>query len=91
MRRIHWSECIGNVYLKKLDPRMLLTGGMVDLQKIRPPERFKSSKPEVMEVIYDRRFIEAKLFKVVLEPLGVSSLPELIDLLERSSKLAQND
>ena len=68
---IHWSTPRpGNIFLKKIDPRMLLPDGYVLRQQIQPVGLPQGVKVWV-RIKYDRDYVVAKLKKEVIAPLNI--------------------
>lgn len=77
LRRLYWTELPGNKYLKKVEPAMLVDGGIVCRQEIKPIGAYEK---EWVEVEYDRVYVETKVKIELLNPLNCE-LPDLPGLL----------
>ncbi|MGL6339182.1 MAG: hypothetical protein ACRC80_08585 [Waterburya sp.] len=97
---IKWTEIRGNPYNVKLSPQMLNKNGMAKRMvvikkgsKIPEEQRLMNapgsgarSYPKTdCAVIFDKDFVESKIKTQILEPLGIGSLKELIDVLDNQN------
>ncbi len=80
MKVLHWTELPGNKYLKKLEPAMLKNRCFVE-QTIRQVGMKRSEAPEKVKVHYDQDYVATKLSIDLIEPLKISELDQLIELV----------
>ena len=82
IKKIHWSQLPFNSTTTQLDLKMLLPEGFKKNQYLATVKR---TEKEWHEVLYDKDFVKHKIREVILKPLGTTSLPGLIKILENFS------
>lgn len=86
-----WSEVRGNVFRRKVNPKMLLPKGEIIRGGFMLKGHSIYSERELVSVCYDRAYVEAKLKNDFLNPLSQESLTKLQALLDKSIELEGDD
>lgn len=84
MERIHWTDMVGNPFVHPIDLMMLTSCGLQKHVKCYiAGQSVKHSKPVVRIVTFDISFVEAKVKKLLLDPLQQETLMGVDRLIKK--------